>query len=388
MSVISRTINEVTQNYDFKYNEVTSKIYVKNKGEKNYKEVDDMALNSIYVKCKQQVKGVNFTDFTSVLKSDVCKRYNPFDEYFNNLPQWDGKTDYIKQLSNTINVSSRRKMYWQKFFKKWLIGVVACAIDEPYVNHLIIIFIGKQGVGKTTWLNKLLPKELKEHLFMGTIKDNKDSEVHLSECMFINIDEFETIGRKGLNQLKSKISQQYIRIRRPYGRIQESLVRRASFMASVNDHKILTDSTGNRRFLVFEVNDIDFKHNVDMRMVYSQCLHLYRNGFQPYLTPKEVEKVNRINEGYVIKSFEEELLMKYFKQTIKKEGEVLTTTEIWQRINEQSKTHMNNTSTIVLGKALSKNNFVKGRLMKNKAHGWWVIDKSKTPKKSKGDFNS
>jgi len=102
-------------------------------------------------------------------------------------------------------------------------------LDKSFENHLLLIFVGGQGVGKTTWLNKLLPKELNEHIYMGVINQGKDSLVHLSECMYINIDEFETIGRKGLNQLKSIITQSKIRFRRPYGRINESLERRASF---------------------------------------------------------------------------------------------------------------------------------------------------------------
>ncbi len=142
-------------------------------------------------------------------------------------------------------------------------------------------------------------------------------------------------------------------------------------LASVNDSKFLVDSTGNRRFLVFEVEEIDFKHIVDMDMVYSQCLHLYKNGFKPYLNPKETQRVNKVNESYLIRSYEEELLLKYFQPCRKGEGEILTTTEINYRIGEEVKIFVNNTSIILLGKALSKNKFVKGR-NKHRAHGWWV----------------
>lgn len=383
MSTIKETVEILENKYDFKYNELSLKILYKLKDENKYIEVDDLMFNSLYMDCKINVKGLNQNDFSSILYSNICKRYNPFEEYFNNLPKWDGKRDYIKELSSTIKV--RRNRYWTTYFKKWLIGAVACIIDESFNNHLVLIFVGKQGVGKTTWLNKLLPKELNDHLYMGTISQNKDSQIHLSECMYINIDEFETIGRKGLNQLKSIITQSHIRIRRPYGRINESLMRRASFMASVNDFKFLVDATGNRRFLVFEVNDINFKHNVDMKMVYSQCLHLYKDGFKPFLNEKDARKVNRINEEYIIKPYEEEVLMDVFEPTPKGTGKILTTTQILQRINEKSKSFINNTSLIILGKALGKNKFEKGRT-KSKAHGWWVKEK-KDERALKSDFD-
>lgn len=383
MSTIKYLKEYLKNKYSFKYNELSLKVSYKIISDTKYIEIDDQKFNSLYIECKEKFKELNKADFDAILYSNLCERINPFDDYINNLPQWDGKNDYIKELSSTIKI--KNNLYFTKFFKKWLVGVIVGVINEEFNNHLVLILVGKQGVGKTTWLNKLLPSELKNHLYMGVINQNKDSQIHLSECMFINIDEFETIGRKGLNQLKSIITQSHIRIRRPYGRINESLVRRASFMASVNDVKFLTDQSGNRRFLVFQIEDINFNHKIDMDLVYSQCLHLYKNGFKPFLNESEIEKVNRKNEQYIIKPYEEEVLMDIFKPTPKGEGEVLTTSQILQRINEKSKTFMNNTSLIILGKSLSKNNFVKGRT-KSKAHGWWVKDKTKTPIKNRGDI--
>ena len=382
MNVLKTTIKELNKKYDFKHNLVTSKIYYRPKKELEYVEVNDFHLNSLFVEFKTEFKKLSLVDFTSALKSDVCIPYNPFEDYFNSLPQWDGKTDYIKQLSETVKTT--REIYWRKFFKKWIVGVVDCVLNDKHVNHQTLIFVGEQGIGKTTWLNRLVPKELNDYLYMGLINHNKDSQIHLSECMFINIDEFETIGRKGLNQLKSVITQSHIRIRRPYGRIHESLVRRASFMASVNNSKFLVDQTGNRRFLVFEVHKLEFNHSINLDNVYSQCLKLLEDGFRHYLNPKEVQKVNKVNESYQLRPYEEELLIQYFEPTTKRNGELLTTTQILQKINEKSKTYMNNTSIITLGKALSKNGYIKGRT-KDRSHGWWVKERKRKIKSDMED---
>ena len=371
MNQLEYLIVKLKSKYDFKFNLVTSKVYYKQKHENQFKEVNDFRLNSLFVEFKKEFKGISQGDFHSLLKSDVCTPYDPFKEYFSNLPEWDTKTDYIEQLSNTITTDD--KSFWNTYFKKWLVGVVSCLLTNND-NHMVLIFVGDQGIGKTTWLNNLLPKELNDYLYMGTINNNKDSQINLSECMFINIDEFETIGNKGLKQLKSIITQKHIRIRRPYGKIYESLPRRASFMASVNDYKFLVDSTGNRRFLVVETNEIDINHKVDINKVYSQCLFLLKNDFRHYLNTEEIIKVSEKNEKYRIYTFEEQLLLKNFKVPKKGKGKVLCTSDVLDIISQRHKIYPNNTHLINLGRAFSKNGFKKGRT-KNKRWGWWVSEK-------------
>lgn len=379
MNTIKKLVKYLNKEYDFEYNEVTNEFFYKRKESEKFIRIDDRVLNSLFVESKTKIKGLSLVDFTSALKSDVSVLKNPFKEYFNELPQWDGKTDYIRMLANTVKTNN--KVYWNKYFKKWLVGVVASLLDDDVVNHLVLILIGKQGVGKTTWLNNLLPKELGKHIHIGKVRFDKDSQTHLSECMFINIDEFETFGNKDLNELKSLITKEKIRIRRPYGRIMENLPRRASFMASLNNDLFLVDLTGNRRFIVLKTKDIEYQHKVDLKMVYSQCKHLYENGYKFYLNSKEIERVSKVNERYRMFKLEEELLLQYFEPTPKFEGEILTATQILYRINERSKTFMKEGFKYTLGKALSKHNFVRGRT-KNNGHGWWVRDKKKKPNKN------
>ena len=128
---------------------------------------------------------------------------------------------------------------------------VACALDEEKVNHQVLVLVGPQGIGKSSWLNSLLPKELSGYLYSGLINpNNKDTLVHLSENLFINLDELENLNKTELGSLKSLITQSAIKLRKAYGMFNENLRRRASFMGSVNDAEFLTDSTGNRLSLI------------------------------------------------------------------------------------------------------------------------------------------
>jgi predicted P-loop ATPase len=41
-----------------------------------------------------------------------------------------------------------------------------------------------------------MPKQLKEYIFSGTINpNNKDTLIHLAECMLINLDELENLNK-------------------------------------------------------------------------------------------------------------------------------------------------------------------------------------------------
>ncbi|MEI7727625.1 MAG: VapE domain-containing protein, partial [Bacteroidota bacterium] len=182
----------------------------------------------------------------SILYSDFSGFFDPFRDYFLHLPVWDGQTDFIQQLAETVNTTSQ--VLWCKCFKKWLVATIAAVLDNKTVNHTAIILSGGQGIGKTTWMLNLCPPELNDYIFSGTINpNNKDTLIHLAECMFINMDELENMNRTEIGAFKEIITKSTIRMRRAYGHHIEAFTRRASFMGSVNSSQFLTDSTGSRR---------------------------------------------------------------------------------------------------------------------------------------------
>jgi len=91
--------------------------------------------------------------------------------------------------------------------------------------------------------------------------------VYLSECLLINLDELASLNRGKESALKEVITKNEIRVRKVYRRNPESLIRRASFTGSVNDSQILTDTTGSRRFLIHEVESINYTTPIDMDKV-------------------------------------------------------------------------------------------------------------------------
>jgi len=145
LSPMERVEQFLNTKYDFRYNEVTGKVEAKTKADQLFHPVSDYFLNSL---ARQMIKaGVpcGITLLRNVLMSDYTPVFNPFRKYLEELPPWDGITDYILQLSQTVSTTD--DPLWQLCFKKWLVAMVGSLISDDVINHTVIVFSGRQGIG-------------------------------------------------------------------------------------------------------------------------------------------------------------------------------------------------------------------------------------------------
>lgn len=345
--------------YVFRHNIVSGKLEFQYFGKKKWNVMNDFIENSMLRECLKGRIKTNLSSLRNLLYSDFCELFNPFEDYFFNLPTYDEKTDYITELANTITTT--KQDLWQQCFKKWLVAMIGCVLDEKVINHTVIVFSGKQGLGKTTWVEKLVPKPLKEYLFSGTINpNNKDTLVQLAECMLINLDELENLNRSEIGSLKEIITKTQIRMRKAYGHNNETMPRRASFAGSVNTAQFLNDSTGSRRFLCFELEGIKYQHDVNINMAFSQALFLFKSGFRFWFDQEEIKNITANNEQYQLHSPEEELLLTWFEPCSKEEATLfLNASQIAAKLADRTKLSLNDGTINKLGKALKKHNFIK-----------------------------
>ena len=352
----------LSNKYVFRHNIVSGKLEFQYFGKKKWNIMNDFIENSMLRECLKGRIKTNLSSLRNLLYSDFCALFNPFEDYFFNLPTYDEKTDYITDLANTITTT--KQDLWQQCFKKWMVAMVGCVLDEKIINHTVIVFSGKQGLGKTTWVEKLVPKPLKEYLFSGTINpNNKDTLVQLAECMLINLDELENLNRSEIGSLKEIITKTQIRMRKAYGHNNETMPRRASFAGSVNTAQFLNDSTGSRRFLCFELEGIQYQHEVNIDDVFSQALYLFKSGFRHWFDQEEIKLISENNEQYQLRSPEEELLLTWFEPCPKEEATLfLNASQIAAKLADRTKLNLNDGTINKLGKALKKHNFI--RLMR------------------------
>jgi hypothetical protein len=358
-SFIDRLETFLNYRYSFRYNIVTGKLEYKATKATLWKPVTDFVENSILREILKAKVKCNINTLRNLLHSDYCQQYDPFKEYFTTLPNNEDEADYITELANTITTT--RQDLWIECFKKWFVAMVACVTNDKAINQTVIVFSGKQGVGKTTWIEKLIPKPLKDYMFSGTINpNNKDTLIHLAECMLINLDELENLNRTEIGTLKELITKTHIRMRKAYGHNNETLPRRASFAGSVNTAQFLNDTTGSRRFLCFEVEHIEYTHNIDINNAYAQARQLYKDGFRYWFNQEEIKEINLNNEQYQIRSPEEELLLTWFEIADRDTANnFLNTTQIAAKLADKAKLNVTDGTVMKLGKALKKHGYLR-----------------------------
>lgn len=350
---------EILLTHEFKYNVVKDILEfrklnkISGKPITKFEEYGDRDENNIYNYLMENDLELSKEKIRSFIDSTkVSPEYNPFLDYFNKL-EWDQK-DYIKELAATVETDNNP--LFLATLRRYLVGVVDCLLNSYKVNDVCLVFQSKQGTGKTRWTRKLLPEQFKEYIQEGSIDTrNKDHQEYLSSFWLIHLDELEAIKGNSMEALKSFITRSKITHRKAFGRYRSNFVRRASFIGSVNDDKFLTDTTGNRRWLVFKTEKLDYQHNVNIDGVWAQAYNLLMANYKYWFEPHEISKLNERNEAFRLQSKEEELLLLNFEfPESNDEGQYLSSSEIIQILVDKSPRANANLSTVNLGRVLNK----------------------------------
>ena len=276
-------------------------------------------VNTFYINA--QMKGISCSQnsLKALVDSDYAKPFNPFTHYFFSLPTWNGKTDYIAQLAQRVKTTD--PAFFIDSLRHWLVGMVACAIDDKVQNQQLLLLHGGQGSGKSTFIRKLLPPELDTYYRCGMIiPENKDHLLQLSSSLIIDLDEFDTLPSWQMQSLKRLIVQGVVTERKVFDLQMNNFIRRASFIASTNDQHFLVDILENRRYLINTILSIDNSGPVNHKGIYAQALALYRQGYRYWYEKEEVTFLNKRNESFRQKDPVEENLFFYFRAA--KGGEI------------------------------------------------------------------
>ncbi|MCC8143173.1 MAG: virulence-associated E family protein [Tannerellaceae bacterium] len=356
-----RIEQELQKLYEFRFNVIRTRTeYRKVNTPKPYEPVNRFSLNTF--RRKLDIAGIitSAENIRSILESNYSKQVHPIKDYFSSLPLLNpDEHGYIKQLLNTVEVSNPEK--WEEYFTKWLIGTVANAMeDNECKNHTCLVLTGEQGRFKTTWLNHLCSKSIDSYIFTGKIDpQSKDVLTLIAECLFINIDDqLKKLNKRDEDELKNLITIPKVKYRRPYDIHIEDYPHLASFMASVNGNDFLTDPTGSRRFLPFEVLTIhiDKMKSINMDNVFSEIMYLYKKGVRYWFDDAEIIELHKQSTGFQVQTVEFELLMQWFgKPTEAEENQYfMTTAQVINHLNIYTTVHLNEKR---MGEALRKADF-------------------------------
>lgn len=345
--------------YDFRYNTVMKFVeYMpKEKGWYGFQPVDPRVQKRMTLEVQLADIRVSIKDVRNFLESDYIKNYNPIDEYlFQCYDKWDGK-DHIRALARTVPTANP---HWADWFYTWFLGMVdqwRGYSHRQYGNSVAPLLISKQGYNKSTFCRRLLPPELQWGYSDNLILSEKRQVYQaMAQFMVINLDEFNQISpqvQQGF--LKNLIQLPTLKYKPPYGSHVMEFPRLASFIATSNMKDILSDPSGNRRFIGVELTGpIDVSVRPNYQQLFAQALSALNNGEKSYFDAQQVKLIMKSNSQFeIIQPIDQYFLLYFELVEDEKEGEYLTAAEIFDYLKKQIGSSLKVNSLMGFGRKLA-----------------------------------
>ena len=357
---IMSMIGFLCKKYDFRYNSVMkcTEYRPKEKDYWGYQPVDARVQKRMTLEVQLANIRVSIKDVRNYLESDLLSTYNPVENFlFNCEGKWDGK-DHIRALARTVPTDNP---YWEDWFYTWFLAMVdqwRTYSHRKYGNSVAPLLISKQGYNKSTFCRSLVPPELQWGYNDNLVLSEKRQVLQaMCQSLVINLDEFNQISpqvQQGF--LKNIIQLPSVKIKPPYGSHVQEFPRMASFIATSNMEDILSDPSGNRRFLGVELTGpINVSQRPNYEQLYAQALSALRAGEKTYFDAEQTRQIMANNRKFEVLSPVDQYFDLYFDLTDDaKQGEYLTAAEIFQELKSHIGSSLKLNSLIAFGRKLSQ----------------------------------
>ena len=357
---IMRMIGFLCKKYDFRYNSVMkfTEYRPKDKDYWGYQPVDARVQKRMTLEVQLANIRVSIKDVRNYLESDLLSTYNPVEDFlFKCAGKWDGK-DYIRALARTVPTDNP---YWEDWFYTWFLAMVnqwRSYSHRKYGNSVAPLLISKQGYNKSTFCRSLVPPELQWGDNDNLVLSEKRQVLQaMCQALLLNLDEFNQISpqvQQGF--LKNIIQLPSVKMKPPYGSHVQEFPRMASFIATSNMEDILSDPSGNRRFLGVELTGpIDVSQLPNYEQLYAQALAALQAGEKTYFDAEQTKLIMASNRKFEVISPVDQYFNLYFDLTDDvKLGEYLTAAEIFQELKSHIGSSVKLSNLISFGRKLSQ----------------------------------
>ena len=295
--------------YEFRYDVVLNIVEYRNRGSYDFEPVNE---NTIYMELLRSGYKIGKDMVSSLLASDFVKRYDPFLEYFEHCPKWDG-VDEFHELCQYLDLEEPE--FFRDMLEKQFVRTIKCAIEPTFYNRFAFVLQSKeQEMGKSRLIRFFNPFGDK-YFTDEQIKDDKDSLISLSENFIYSLEEIDDMKKFGVGKLKAVLAKKMVNVRHPYGKQKVNTPRRCSFFGSTNLDEFLTDDV-NTRWLVFKINAIDERvfTRINMDALWSQAWALYNSpNYEWDLTSEEKKKRELTNMRHRQSTIEEDMILELFE---------------------------------------------------------------------------
>ena len=353
-------IGFLCKKYDFRYNSVMkfTEYRPKDKDYWGYQPVDARVQKRMTLEVQLANIRVSIKDVRNYLESDLLSTYNPVEDFlFKCAGKWDGK-DYIRALARTVPTDNP---YWEDWFYTWFLAMVnqwRSYSHRKYGNSVAPLLISRQGYNKSTFCRSLVPPELQWGYNDNLVLSEKRQVLQaMCQALLLNLDEFNQISpqvQQGF--LKNIIQLPSVKMKPPYGSHVQEFPRMASFIATSNMEDILSDPSGNRRFLGVELTGpIDVSQLPNYEQLYAQALAALQAGEKTYFDAEQTKLIMASNRKFEVISPVDQYFNLYFDLTDDaKLGEYLTAAEIFQELKSHIGSSVKLSNLISFGRKLSQ----------------------------------
>ena len=322
----------------------------------SFRPLDKRARNSIAIHALKEGIQAWDRDIDRFLNSESIPVYNPVEEYLYEVGEWDGR-DRIRELADKVVC---RHPHWRDLFYRWFLSMVAHWLgrDKQHGNATTPVLIGPQGFRKSTFCRILLPPELRfGYTDSLDFSSKRDAERYLGRFFLVNLDEFDQISINQQAFLKHLLQKPSASIRKPYGTNILEMRRYASFIATSNHSDLLTDLSGNRRFICVEVTEpIDTNITINYDQLYAQAVHAVMHGERYWLDDTDEAILKESNEEFRQVSPLEHLFLSRFSiaSLEEKDGEWMMAMDVFNHLQAGTREKLPIGKLSYLGRLLKK----------------------------------
>ena len=235
-------------------------------------------------------------------------RVNPLKTHLKRK-RWDG----VKRLETWLPhyMATKDDAYTRAVGRKWMISAVARAMDPGCQADHMLIFEGKQGVGKSRAARILGGQFYVE--YSGSVHGHtaqKDMVSVILGKMIVEMSELATMRRADVESLKAMLTTCTDDVRLSYERDARSYPRTCVFIGTTNEINgaYIADATGARRFWPTVVGATGAIRTdllqQDVDQLWAEAVEAYEDGEDWYTVPRELTELEQSDRQVLLEDFD------------------------------------------------------------------------------------
>jgi predicted P-loop ATPase len=264
--------------------------------------------------------------------------FHPVRDWLRTL-KWDGEPRIKDVLIEVLGASGNGE-YLGGVLRRFLISAVARVMRPGCKADHMLVLVGSQGVGKSTFAQVLgAPWTVESNSQFGT----KDAIQELEGAWIIEVGELSSLSRSRIEVMNHFVSRVVDHYRQSYGRSVVNQLRSCVFLGTTNEIRFLRDYTGNRRFWPIVCGQIDLRLLRDnLAQLWAEAVAAYDAGEQWYLTKAEEKLAASVQEEHRVVSEVEEDVRLWLERCLEATPQPITVTtvnEVYEAICGEHERH-------------------------------------------------